>query len=227
MRRAAIDLRIRKIRETTSAMPAADPHALDRVTFGERLRAVRKQFGWTLAEVAEKSGVSITTISRAERGQLALTYEKLSALGRTLRMDMGGMFTDAGANTTSLNRPLVTRADQGVTYRGPALSYQFLNTQAVGKQMNPILATIHARKFNGPEDYSRHDGEEFVYVLEGTVDVYFERGDVLRLARGDTLYFDSRIGHAYVTVSRRAARVVGACTSESSLMRSARDGMRD
>ena len=55
--------------------------ALDRVTFGKRLRAARKQQGLTLVEVAGRSGVSITTISRAERGQLALSYEKFSALG--------------------------------------------------------------------------------------------------------------------------------------------------
>jgi transcriptional regulator with XRE-family HTH domain len=205
------------------ARPNASP-TLDRVEFGKRLRAARKQFGWTLAQVAERSGVSIPTISRAERGQLALSYEKFSALGHALRMDMGAMFAAAGATSASLDRPVVTRAGQGVTYRGLAFSYQFLGTQAVGKQMTPILGTVHARSLNGPEDFARHDGEEFVYILSGAVDVHFEGGEVVRLARGDMLYFDSRIGHAYVTVSRQLARTIGACTSESNLMRSARDG---
>jgi transcriptional regulator with XRE-family HTH domain len=207
--------------------PDAAPHTLDRVAFGKRLRAARKQFGWTLAQVAEQSGVSITTISRAERGQLALSYEKFSALGRALRMDMGAMFAEAGAKTMRLERPVVTRAGEGVTYRGLAFSYQFLGTQVVGKQMNPILGTVHARSINGPEDYARHDGEEFVYILSGAVDVHFESGEIVHLARGDMLYFDSRIGHAYVTVSRQLARTIGACTSESSLMRSAREGVRE
>jgi transcriptional regulator with XRE-family HTH domain len=207
--------------------PDAGPHTLDRVAFGKRLRAARKQFGWTLAQVAEQSGVSITTISRAERGQLALSYEKFSALGRALRMDMGAMFAEAGAKTMRLERPVVTRAGEGVTYRGLAFSYQFLGTQVVGKQMNPILGTVHARSINGPEDYARHDGEEFVYILSGAVDVHFESGETVHLARGDMLYFDSRIGHAYVTVSRQLARTIGACTSESSLMRSAREGVRE
>lgn len=194
------------------------------MTFGERLRAARKQLGWTLAQVAERSGVSITTISRAERGQLALTYEKLSSVGRALRLDMGAMFAEPGASAVPLDRPVVTRANQGVVYRGLGFSYQFLGTGASGKKMNPILGTVHARTINGPQDYSRHEGEEFVYVLDGTVDVHFEGGEVVRLTRGDTLYFDSRLGHAYVSVSRRLAKVIGACTSESSLMRLARDG---
>jgi transcriptional regulator with XRE-family HTH domain len=216
--------------KTTKKPPAAKPdpapHTLDRVAFGKRLRSARKQFGWTLAQVAEQSGVSITTISRAERGQLALSYEKFSALGRALRMDMGAMFAEAGAKTRGLDRPVVTRAGEGVTYRGLAFSYQFLGTQVVGKQMSPILGTVHARRINGPEDYARHDGEEFVYILSGAVDVHFEGGEIVSLARGDMLYFDSRIGHAYVTVSRQLARTIGACTSESSLMRSARAGGR-
>lgn len=207
----------------TGAQPA-DANTLDRVAFGKRLRAARKQFGWTLAQVAEQSGVSITTISRAERGQLALSYEKFSALGRTLRMDMGAMFAQAGTQAHRLDRPIVTRAGQGVTYRGLAFSYQFLGTQAIGKQMSPIVGTVHARRINGPEDFARHDGEEFVYVLGGEVEVHFEDGEVVRLARGDMLYFDSRIGHAYVTVSRQLARVIGVCTSESNLMLSARAG---
>ncbi len=212
-------------RAVPTASPA--PHTLDRVTFGKRLRIARKELGWTLAEVAERSGVSITTISRAERGQLALSYEKFSALGRALRMDMGAMFSEDGTKITTLDRPIVTRAGEGVTYRGLAFSYEFLSTQAVGKQMSPILGTVHARSIQGPGDYARHEGEEFVYILSGAVEVHFEDGHVVQLARGDALYFDSRIGHAYVSTSRQLARTIGACTSESQLMKVAREGDGD
>ncbi|MDN4592271.1 XRE family transcriptional regulator [Xenophilus aerolatus] len=214
----------RKPPKAAARAEPTDDKTLDRVAFGKRLRTARKQFGWTLAQVAEQSGVSITTISRAERGQLALSYEKFSALGRTLRLDMGAMFAQAGTQTSRFDRPIVTRAGQGVTYRGLAISYQFLGTQAVGKQMSPIVATVHARQVGGAEDYARHDGEEFVYVLQGEVEVHFETNEVIRLGRGDMLYFDSRIAHAYITVSRRLARIIGVCTHESNLMFSAREG---
>ena len=200
----------------------AQLRTLDRETFGKRLRSARKRFGWTLAETAERSGISITTISRAERGQLALSYEKFSALGRALRMDMGALFAEAGGEAQDFQGPIVTRAGQGVTYRGLAFSYEFLATQGAGKQMNPILGTVHARRIEGPEDYARHEGEEFVYVLSGAVEVYFESGEIVKLAKGDSLYFDSRVGHAYISTSRQLARTLGACTSESNLMRLAR-----
>ena len=190
--------------------PEVESHVLDRVTLGRRLRAARKQFGWTLAQLSARSGVSITTISRAERGQLALGYENFAALGQALQMDMGSMFSGAG-----------------VVYRGLSFSYEFLGTRAVGKQMNPVRGTVHARAVNGPEDYARHSGEEFVYVLSGVIEVHFDDGNKVRLARGDSLYFDSRIGHAYISVSRQLAKVIGVITSESSHMRSARAGETD
>ena len=198
---------------------------LDRVTFGRRLRAARKKFGWTLAEVAERSGISLPTISRAERGQLALSYEKFSALAHALKLDIGTLFSEAGRPGPQAWGPVVTRAGQGVAYRGLAFTYEFLATSAAGKRMSPILGTVHARRIEGPEDFSRHDGEEWVYVLAGALEVHFETGEVVRLARGDSLYFDSRIAHAYISTSRQLARIAGVCTSESSEMQAARAGV--
>ena len=206
-----------------TAAPAGG-HTLDRATLGRRLRAARKQFGWTLSDVAERSGVSITTISRAERGQLALGYENFSALARALQMDLGAMFSEAGVAAEPFAGPVFTRAGQGVVYRGLAFSYEFLGTTAVGKQMSPVLGTVHARTVGGPEDFARHPGEEFVYVLTGSIDVHFETGKVVRIEKGDSLYFDSRIGHAYVSVSRQLAKVIGVITTESSMMKLARAG---
>lgn len=212
-----------------SSAPSSSPssshaaaHTLDKETFGRRLRQARKQLGWTLAQLGERSGVSITTISRAERGLLALGYDNFAALAEALQMDMGEMFSGAGTRATQISGPVVTRAGKGVSYRGDSFVYEFLGTTAVGKKMIPVLGTVHARTFNGPEDFARHPGEEFVYILSGTVDVHFDTGETVRLGRGDSLYFDSRLGHAYVSVGRQLARTVGAITVESDSMRAAR-----
>lgn len=209
----------------TQAAPTAEI-TLDRKTFGTRLRAARKQLGWTLQQLAERSGVSITTISRAERGLLALGYDNFAALAAALQMDLGEMFASAGAPTgaTSIRGPIVTRAGQGVAYQGDSFVYEFLGSNVVGKKMIPVLGTVHARHFNGPEDFARHPGEEFLYVLSGAVEVHFDTGEVSRLGKGDLIYFDSRIGHAYISVSRQLARIVGVTSTESGQMASARAG---
>lgn len=202
----------------------SDGHQLDRTTFGKRIRDARKALGWTLQELSAASGVSITTISRAERGLLALGYENFSALARALQLDLGSLFSEPEAAAVPFSEPVVTRAGQGVVYQGQAFDYEFLATSAVGKQMIPVAGVVHAREIKGPADFARHHGEEFVYVISGTLQVHFDNGRTVRLAKGDSLYFDSRIGHAYISVSRELARVVGVITSESGMMRLARDG---
>jgi transcriptional regulator with XRE-family HTH domain len=211
-----------KMRERVDAQP--EGQLLGRETFGRRLRSARKSLGWTLQQLSERSGVSVPTISRAERGQLALGYENFAALGHALKMDMNAMFAGEGVKTSALQSPVVTRAGQGVVYRGLSFAYEFLGTTATGKRMSPVVGTVHARRIEGPEDFARHDGEEFAYVLSGTIEVHFETGEVLRLGRGDSLYFDSHIGHAYISTSRQLARIVGVISTESLQMRTARAG---
>ncbi|MFM0741940.1 XRE family transcriptional regulator [Paraburkholderia xenovorans] len=191
---------------------------------GQRLRTARKRLGWTLMQLAEKCGVSITTISRAERGQLALGYENLAALGRALEIDLSTLFSRDPREVASMSGPIVTRSGGGVAYRGLSFTYEFLASGVADKPFEPLLGTIHARQFNGPQDYARHAGHEFIYVLSGEVDVYFEAMEKVRLRKGDTLYFDSRIGHAYVTASKQLAKVVGVVTDESNHMAFARQG---
>ena len=82
---------------------------------------------------------------------------------------------------------------------------------------------MHARRIHGPEDFVRHTGEEFAYVLSGEIEVHFDNGEVVHLARGDSLYFDSRMGHAYVSVSRQLAKIIGMTMGESGHMKSARE----
>jgi transcriptional regulator with XRE-family HTH domain len=211
------------LKQRVARQPPDASQTRDRLALGQRLRTARKQRGWTLAQLAQLSDVSITTISRAERGQLVLSYEKLSALGRALQMDMGAMFAQAGDPAKPLSGPAVTRAGGGVAYRGLALTYEFLGTGAAGKQMSPMLGTVHARAIAGPQDFVRHPGQEFVYVLGGAIEVHFDTGERVRLEKGDSLYFDSSIGHAYLTVSRRPGRVLGVTSGESTLQRVARE----
>lgn len=192
----------------------APPATLDRSTFGERLKQTRKQYGWTLQKLAEISGVSITTISRAERGQIALGYDNISALGQALKIDIGELFASVGQKPAPLARPVLTRAGDGVNYKGRTVSYEFLGTTASNKTMSPVLATIHARAIEGQESFVKHDGEEFVYVISGEIEVHFDTGEVMALGRGDSLYFDSRLGHAYVSTSRKLAKVVAVLTEE-------------
>ena len=64
----------------------------DRSSFGERVRRLRKEKGWTLTEVAVSSGLAPSTISKVERGQMSLTYDRLVLLARGLEVHLTELF---------------------------------------------------------------------------------------------------------------------------------------
>ncbi|HBJ28965.1 cupin domain-containing protein, partial [Cobetia sp.] len=65
-------------------------------------------------------------------------------------------------------------------------------------------------------DWVRHDGEEFLMVLAGSILLYSEFYEPLPLGEGDSIYFDSDMGHALVSTSEEDAIVLSVCTRNDS-----------
>jgi mannose-6-phosphate isomerase-like protein (cupin superfamily) len=81
-----------------------------------------------------------------------------------------------------------------------------------GKKMQPLVAVIHAREAGDFSETIRHPGHEFVMVLSGRVRILFENGESVELGRHEAAYFDSGVGHVYVSLSRQPAQVVSVCS---------------
>ncbi len=77
--------------------------------------------------------------------------------------------------------------------------------------MVPMRAHIRARAVSDFPEYIRHSGEEFVFVLGGKLELRFESGKSFRLMPGDSLYFDSSVGHVYLSLSQDDADVLVCC----------------
>ena len=74
--------------------------------------------------------------------------------------------------------------------------------------MVPFKTRVRARSFEEFPEWVRHDGEEFLLVLEGSVALYTEYYEPLTLEEGDCVYYDSGMGHACVSVSHRDALIL-------------------
>ena len=193
--------------------PSAPPFSIDRADVGARLRRRRKESGLTLKGLSDRSGVTLSMISKAERGEVALTYDKFAALARALGMDFRDLFgaPDAVASPGQLS---LTRAGEQVVYRTGSYDYGMLAADLTNKRMVPMRATISARGIEEFADYVRHPGEEFVYLLAGAVKICFEDGREARLSPGDSLYFSSDVGHLYLSTGPGDAEAVVVCTEE-------------
>jgi len=184
---------------------------LDNTEVGARLRQARKSRGLTLAALAARSGISLSMISKAERGDVALTYDKFAALAHALDIAFDDLFGRRIGSPTSVSKPVFTQAGGQVVYQTPNYEYGMLASSLVGKRMVPMISRIHARHVSDFADHMRHQGEEFVLVLEGALSIHFENGECFALSRGDSLYFDSAAGHVYVTTSEHDAVVLVCC----------------
>jgi len=181
-----------------------------RADFGRRLRQLRRDRGWTLAEVAERSGLAISTISKAERGVISLTYDRLSQLAQGLEVDLAAFFNAEGQSFEP-GSFAVARKGAFKRQETPNYVYEMLFPDLWNKAMVPMMGSLKARELVDFEDFVRHPGQEFLMVMEGVVTVFTEGRDPVRLEAGDSLYFDSAVGHLYASDGDRDARILVVC----------------
>ncbi len=184
--------------------------SFDRVSLGERLRTLRQQRGWTLAEVANRSGLAVSTISKVERGRMSLAYDKFMQLARGLDVDVGELF-GAPERCFTERSVAVTRAGQAERHETDEYLYEMLCTELRGKRMVPMTGRINAHDVRQFSDFVRHSGEEFVFVLEGELTVHLEDREPILLGPHDSIYFDSAMAHAYVSAGADDATIVVVC----------------
>ncbi|TSH94233.1 helix-turn-helix domain-containing protein [Verticiella sediminum] len=173
----------------------------------DKLRVLRAQRQLTFQQLSARCGISVSTLSKIETGQLSPTYEKIVALAQGLGVDVADLFSSTPADAVSGRRG-VTRSGQGVRYESPQYVYEMLCSDLTGKQFLPIRARIKAHSLADFDALHSHAGEEFVYVLEGELHVHSEFYEPLVLRAGDSCYFDSKMRHALVSAGARDAEIL-------------------
>ena len=180
-------------------------------TLAEALRRLRTQARLTLQQLSDRSSISVSTLSKIENGQLSPTYEKIAALAIGLGVDVGDLFNQP-AKPVPLGRRSVTRAGSGIKHETDQYVYEALNADLADKRFVPLFTTIKAHSVGEFQSLLRHDGEEFIYVLEGTVIVNTDFYAPCTLNKGDAIYFDSTMGHACVSGSDKDAKILWVCS---------------
>lgn len=190
--------------------PASQP------TLGKLLRGLRMRNDWTLKEMSERSGIPVSTLSKVEHDRLTLTYDKLQQLSQRLNIRLSELFAEGrdGSEPQVTARRSVGRIEQAVRVTTPNYDYYYLCTELRRKRMIPIVTRIRARSVAEFGELVRHQGEEFIYVIEGRIVVHTEHYDPVVLGPGESIYIDSTMGHAYLADEGcDEAVVLGVCSS--------------
>jgi DNA-binding XRE family transcriptional regulator len=159
------------------------------------LRTVRRQRRLTLAQLADRTGLTKSYLSKIERGHSTPSIAVALKVARALDVDVGRLFSDDAAD----DQITVDRADPS------AGRYRALATHLLGKSMSPFVVRPTGRASDDP--HPEHTGQEFVFVHSGAVELTY--GDrVIPLGPGDSAYFDASVGHRLRAVGGEPAEVV-------------------
>jgi transcriptional regulator with XRE-family HTH domain len=170
-------------------------------SFGARLRELRLKRGWTLEELACRSGLSKAFISRLESGGRQASIAAALTFSRIFDVSLASLFESELATEPCV----IVRAADAVVKSMNGLQYVTLSNAGRFFNLQPIKVTVPLSR-RGQEHY-HHDGEEWVYVLSGALTLSLG-GKTYDLEPGDAAHFDSRLPHRLIARGKCDAEVL-------------------
>jgi transcriptional regulator with XRE-family HTH domain len=186
-------------------------------SIGQALRERRGHHGWTLADVAARTGISKSTLSKIENDLISPSYQSILQLCAGLGVEIGDLMSGTdqardGARPLT-GRRSISHAHAGLTMSDDQFTYTYLCTDIAHKRIVPMVVEVRANALTEVGGLWSHVGEEFLYVLEGQIDLHTELYEPSPLTAGDSVYFDSTMGHAYIATGDAPARLLIMCSS--------------
>jgi len=181
------------------------------VRTGAKIATLRDSLGLSAAELAERCGCDVATIDQLEAGDIAPSLAPLIKITRALGVRLGTLVDDdtaigpvvtrgGTAGLTGRVRDLETGAGSG------RLDFYSLAEGKSNRHMEPFLIEITPGAEAAPS-LSTHEGEEFIYVLEGSVEIEYGK-DTISLQVGDSVYYDSIVPHEVRAAEASSAKIL-------------------
>jgi len=185
------------------------------VQVGEKIKRLREDSAVSLKEMEKRTGLSSAVLSQIENHLVSPPLGTLIRIAKALNVRPSHFFDEHPDRSFTLvrkdERKPVSRfaSKRGVGY---GYAYESLGHDMKGRHMEPFLITLEPTATKPPRP-STHDGEEFIFVLEGEVQVTLgEHSDVLR--PGDAVYYQSGIPHLVSCAGGGTARILAVLYSD-------------
>jgi len=189
--------------------------AVRALKIGNKVRELRQKNRFTLQDLAARTGLSKPFLSQIENDHVVPPVATLLKLARALNAGMAYFFQDEVGN----EKVSITRQGERIRVeRRPHQSqgevnyiYEALETKKTNKNIEPFLIEFPPQQTD-EMIFMSHDGEEFMYIMEGTVE--FRTVDRVEiLGAGDSIYFESDLSHSFRCISDKPAKALAAVWS--------------
>jgi quercetin dioxygenase-like cupin family protein/transcriptional regulator with XRE-family HTH domain len=180
---------------------------------GERITELCKTYSIDRATLAERSGLDVELVRRIEEDGFIPDLAPLIKIARALGVRLGTLMDDqeqlgpvitrsGGGEDTPRFITGLPAGSKGHDARG--LSFKTLAADKGGRHMEPFVVDIES---DAQQAKSTHEGEEFIYVLSGTLSLEYGK-DSYELETGDSVYYDSIVPHRVLAGRGKAAKIV-------------------
>ncbi len=170
----------------------------NQITIGKKIKKARTSKKMAYDQVANETGLSVDYLKKVESGKTTPPVGTLLQIARALEIDSGILLKNDETKAKSRVKAYTKRTDN--------YAYMTLTPGAENKHLKAFLVTIDPMQDHGGVGY-QHEGEEFNYVLSGTVEVKI--GDhANKLKAGDSLHFNSGITHNLRNIGKDEARLL-------------------
>jgi transcriptional regulator with XRE-family HTH domain len=184
-------------------------HEVKKLHIGKKIRELRKKGGLVLQDLSDRTGLSKPLLSQIEKETVSPPIATLLKISKAFNTNISFFFQDDGPE----EKVVVVRKDESKVidsrYFGREESgyyYEALAFKKPKKYMEPFLVEFKRKRVD-QLSYFSHDGEEFIYLLEGILEFRTESQQYI-LQPGDSLYFESSIPHAYRALERKNAKAL-------------------
>lgn len=188
--------------------PSASDEEKPSIRLGSTIKRLRKANGWKLETLSKRSGIALSSLSKVENGILSLTYDRMLQVAAGFEISLPELLAEVDSQQRAAARVSWATKHSGDTIDSHAYTYRYLATDLRTKAMVPIVSEVKCRSLEEFGPLLEHHGEEFVCVLEGEIEVHTAYYEPRRLSRGEGVYIDSRMGHAYLKASNNRAVIL-------------------
>ena len=169
---------------------------------GNRIRELSELSDITINEIASELNITEETYIQYENGEVDIPASFLYELAHIFKVDLGLLLTGEESRMSIFD---VTRANKGISVdRSKEYTHENLCSKFIHKKAETFLVVVDPKK-NPEPSLNSHPGQEFNYVLEGSLKIYIHNNEII-LNEGDCIFFDSAHRHAMVALNDKPAK---------------------
>lgn len=171
---------------------------------GSKIKSLRSDKNLTLKELSEMTSLSIGFLSQLERGITTVAIDSLDAISKALGVDISYFFTMSKEKSNVVVKGY--ERDVLLMDRHNFIQYQ-VSSDLEEKAMFPRFVEVYPKKGEEKVQGYRHEGEEFIFILEGILTYYYNE-ERYELYPGDSIHIDSTVTHNWENNTGKIVRMI-------------------